>query len=391
MQNVVGVKRRMSKILCIQDEKEKQKTRRLYEEVFAEDSKQFVDYYYTEKVKDNVIYGIFSDVEQKKCDTGSMEQETAIAMLHLNPYEIIIRTSEGKSTEQLHYIVAVATKEEYRHKGFMDKLLKHSLQDMQEAEEPFCYLMPANPKIYEPYQFSYVYDRMDYQKKEEVFAGEIQIKEVHSEEDVLALLSLSQKILAEKYDCYASRNLVYYQRLQRELQAQNGNSYLLYQKGEQIGYYFYAGEEDVIIEAEVLPKYSLEDFFTMKKRPIIMARIVDLQKMGAYLFFPEERTAELTLVIEDRILPQNNGTYLWRINEKKSQFIPQSRQPAGKDTANVPKKVSEEIPQTTIDRLTAFCFGYATVEECFENIAEEQKEILEKVQTLRKVFLNEIV
>ena len=31
-------------------------TRPLYEEVFSEDSKRFVDYYYTEKTKDNQIY-----------------------------------------------------------------------------------------------------------------------------------------------------------------------------------------------------------------------------------------------------------------------------------------------------------------------------------------------
>ena len=32
---------------------EKQNTKKLYEEVFSEDSKDFVDYYYEEKVKDN--------------------------------------------------------------------------------------------------------------------------------------------------------------------------------------------------------------------------------------------------------------------------------------------------------------------------------------------------
>ena len=35
---------------------EHQKTRFLYEEVFTQDSQSFVDYYYTEKTKDNDIY-----------------------------------------------------------------------------------------------------------------------------------------------------------------------------------------------------------------------------------------------------------------------------------------------------------------------------------------------
>ena len=53
---------------------EKLNTRKLYEEVFSEDSKDFVDYYYEEKVKDNQIYVVEEDGEIQ-------------AMLHLNPYE----------------------------------------------------------------------------------------------------------------------------------------------------------------------------------------------------------------------------------------------------------------------------------------------------------------
>ena len=52
------------------------KTRALYEEVFSEDSRSFVDYYYTEKTRDNQIYVV--------------EEEGEIqAMLHLNPYTLM--------------------------------------------------------------------------------------------------------------------------------------------------------------------------------------------------------------------------------------------------------------------------------------------------------------
>ena len=42
---------------------EKQNTKKLYEEVFSEDSKSFVDYYYEEKLKDNQIYAVEEDGE----------------------------------------------------------------------------------------------------------------------------------------------------------------------------------------------------------------------------------------------------------------------------------------------------------------------------------------
>ena len=36
-------------------------TRKLYQEVFSEDEKSFVDYYYQEKTKDNIIYVVRED------------------------------------------------------------------------------------------------------------------------------------------------------------------------------------------------------------------------------------------------------------------------------------------------------------------------------------------
>ena len=50
-------------------------TRKLYEEVFSEDEKSFVDYYYQEKTKDNIIYIV-------------REDDDIQAMLHLNPYTL---------------------------------------------------------------------------------------------------------------------------------------------------------------------------------------------------------------------------------------------------------------------------------------------------------------
>ena len=124
------------------DNSERQTTRELYEEIFSEDSKAFVDYYYTEKTKDNQIYAVKED--GKLC-----------AMLHLNPYTLLVNGNE----KQAHYIVAVATKEEYRKRGFMSALIKRALQDMYRAGENFTYLMPAAEKIYQPHDFRTVYEQ----------------------------------------------------------------------------------------------------------------------------------------------------------------------------------------------------------------------------------------
>ena len=111
-------------------------TRPLYEEVFSEDSKRFIDYYYTEKTKDNQIYVAEED--------GGIQ-----AMLHLNPYELNVNGTKKKA----NYIVAVATRESYRGRGFMKVLLETALKDMYREGESFTYLMPAAEAIYTPHGF----------------------------------------------------------------------------------------------------------------------------------------------------------------------------------------------------------------------------------------------
>ncbi len=62
------------------DQSEHGKTRSLWEQVFSEDSQEFVDYYYYIKTKDNTIYVIEEDDEIR-------------AMLQLNPYQVKLQES----------------------------------------------------------------------------------------------------------------------------------------------------------------------------------------------------------------------------------------------------------------------------------------------------------
>ena len=123
---------------------EHQASQSLYEEVFSEDSARFVEYYYTEKTKDNQIYVIEED--------GKIR-----SMLHLNPYSLWVNGSR----KDANYIVAVATQKEYRKRGYMASLLKKSLEDMYQAGEAFTFLMPASESIYLPFDFRTVYEQKE--------------------------------------------------------------------------------------------------------------------------------------------------------------------------------------------------------------------------------------
>ena len=80
-------------------------TRKLWEEVFTEDTQAFLDYYYFIKTKENRIYVIEEDGEIR-------------SMLQLNPYRIRIEAEEFPSD----YIIAVSTQKEYRSRGYMESV-----------------------------------------------------------------------------------------------------------------------------------------------------------------------------------------------------------------------------------------------------------------------------
>lgn len=111
-------------------------SRTLYEEVFVEDEKAFVDAYYQIKTADNQI--LVAEDEGK-----------IVSMLHRNPYTFWFCGRQVPAD----YIVAVATRREYRHRGLMRSLLTKALQDMEKEKYPFTFLMPADEAIYTPFDF----------------------------------------------------------------------------------------------------------------------------------------------------------------------------------------------------------------------------------------------
>lgn len=224
------------------DVSEHGRTRPLYEEVFSEDDKAFVDYYYEWKTRDNTIY--------------AAEDEDGIhAMVHLNPFRIYV---QGE-IHTLHYIVAVATQKEYRHQGLMRSLLALAEQEMEGAGEQFTFLMPASEKIYTPFGYRYfctqrrgVLHNAEKHSGTAVLcaagieenAGDIlcaaQISEKHDADFMCrpvlpqeygALAAFVNRVLEEQYDIFVYRDAPYYERLCAEQRAQNGDVMVICRPG----------------------------------------------------------------------------------------------------------------------------------------------------------------
>ena len=294
------------------------KTRSLWEEVFWEDSIQFTDYYFKHKAKLNTGYVI-----------GEYPYN---AMLFRTPYMLQI----GEVQKEISYIVGVATRREHRKKGYMRSLLERAFHEMYEEKQPFTFLMPANPAIYEPFDFRYVYQRDQWKFKEsqnELRAAEItckksldtngvldgiymvsQIREELPEFPVFEMLAnYANTILEKRYSIFAHRDVAYYERQLEESKAQNGDIYVLFRQNEIQGFYLYAKEEEDVYIQELL-KNNEEDLAYIEKigkKPIIMARIVHMEEMLKLVKSAKE--IEVVIQVEDPWIKENEGIYNWKM------------------------------------------------------------------------------
>lgn len=378
------------------EQKEHSKTRTLWETVFSEDTKQFLDYYYFFKTRDNEIYAI--------------EEDKAIrSMLHLNPYMLQVEEQQFRG----NYIIAVATEEAYRSRGYMGMLLRKSMEEMYRRKEWFTFLMPAAEAIYTPYDFRFIYNQR------QALIGEIQEYGSLSEEkslsrkldirdasigDAAEMAGFFNQYFADRWQVYAVRNEAYYQTLLFEQQSENGGIKLMESDGELIGMFDYAREDGLEIREPLYLSEYAEEFkkavYAMQRdsgesvkvyapckevggeHPVIMARILYLPGLLSAMQVKEGEQMECSFAVLDTILTQNSR--IWRIRGGYDD----SRKIHVQETED-----SEGV--LTIGALTSLLFGYKTIEE----IRKEENVILPehlagelgKLQVLDKVFLNEIV
>lgn len=228
------------------------------------------------------------------------------SMLHLNPY----RLSVNGTAVNAYYYVAVATQEKYRHHGMMRSLLCRSLNDISQEGQPFTYLMPADRAIYEPFDFRIVYE----QKKAAL--------SVNPDE--------ANKKMAEQFDVYTIRDEWYVEKMLEEERVCAGD-----------------------------PPFDIT--------PYIMARITHVPEMLKLL--RSEQSLKVVLDIEDPIIEENQGRFLWSISPENSECVKLKKEDV-KELQVICLKIAE---------LTEFVFGKRAVPG------------LETVSILSRICINEAV
>lgn len=313
---------------------ENQRARKLYEEIFDEDSPAFVDYYFRVKAAENEIFVVEN------------EKQEILATLHLNPYKMMFCGEKVKT----NYIVAVATRADCRHQGMMRSLLQASLQEMYRREETFTWLMPAAEAIYRPFGFQFIYEKnkmtvtADVLRRAETdenwqihsdqeVSGDIFCEEA-KKEDLAELACFAEKQLSKLAEVYTVHDIAYFEQRMQEVGCEGG-SLILIRKEKEICGYFLALKKDreaweIVVEDAVQKKafpavlhwfgaseekctftafpQIWEQYAQSENVPAIMGRIVHLERFVCCLKIKKEQEWKIRLT--DSLIPENNGYFI---------------------------------------------------------------------------------
>ena len=313
---------------------ENQRARKLYEEIFDEDSPAFVDYYFRVKAAENEIFVVEN------------EKQEILATFHLNPYEMMFCGEKVK----INYIVAVATRADCRHQGMMRSLLQASLQEMYRREETFTWLMPAAEAIYRPFGFRFIYEKnkmtvtADVLRRAETdenwqihsdqkVSGDIFCEEA-KKEDLAELACFAEKQLSKLAEVYTVHDIAYFEQRMQEVGCEGG-SLILIRKEKEICGYFLALKKDreaweIVVEDAVQKKafpavlhwfgaseekctftafpQIWEQYAQSENVPAIMGRIVHLERFVCCLKIKKEQEWKIRLT--DSLIPENNGYFI---------------------------------------------------------------------------------
>lgn len=204
-------------------QEEKQATRPMYESAFSEDSQEFVDYYYSHKMKDNEIMVM----------EGAEQDSSFHVMIHLNPHNLSIYGHRRR----IPYIVAVATGIAYRRQGKMSAVMAQALQDLAAGGVPFTFLLPADPAYYRGQGFVFFPSQPYHNRGGVCFAGESSQEVIRaaslevasaggwrraSAEDAAEMAVFSNQVLEHRCEVFVRRDEQYCSRLLEELAAEHG-------------------------------------------------------------------------------------------------------------------------------------------------------------------------
>ncbi|MDX5622116.1 GNAT family N-acetyltransferase, partial [Clostridioides difficile] len=354
------------------------------------DTESFMKYYFNDKYKsENTVVAL---------DEGKI-----ISSLQLNQYKLLLNSKVYNTS----YVVGVSTLPEGRGAGYMNKVMKFTLNELYKKGQLVSILMPIDYRLYRRFGYEHCYDQIEYtintdDLKNFKSSGKM-IKSNLSQID--DLIQIDRTFLNE-VNGNVLKDEHYYENLFKEIQSEDGFLYI-HEGNEKDGYIVYFLQEDKMFVRELFYKNidalkSMLKFIynhntqckivtistptidkirfildnpkdsDIKIKPFMMGRVINVKKFIEDIDIENDINSSFNLLIEDKFIDENNGLFKISIQNKKVSVEQLDKKGAEKPQEDFDIKLD-------INTLTQLSFSYIDVNEAIflNDIKDVSEETLE--------------
>ncbi|HFL3269044.1 TPA: enhanced intracellular survival protein Eis [Clostridioides difficile] len=371
------------------------------------DTESFMKYYFNDKYKsENTVVAL---------DEGKI-----ISSLQLNQYKLLLNSKVYNTS----YVVGVSTLPEGRGAGYMNKVMKFTLNELYKKGQLVSILMPIDYRLYRRFGYEHCYDQIEYtintdDLKNFKSSGKM-IKSNLSQID--DLIQIDRTFLNE-VNGNVLKDEHYYENLFKEIQSEDGFLYI-HEGNEKDGYIVYFLQEDKMFVRELFYKNidalkSMLKFIynhntqckivtistptidkirfildnpkdsDIKIKPFMMGRVINVKKFIEDIDIENDINSSFNLLIEDKFIDENNGLFKISIQNKKISVEQLDKKGAEKPQEDFDIKLD-------INTLTQLSFSYIDVNEAIflndiKDVSEETLETLNCIFSKKNNYINEYI
>ena len=371
------------------------------------DTESFMKYYFNDKYKsENTVVAL---------DEGKI-----ISSLQLNQYKLLLNSKVYNTS----YVVGVSTLPEGRGAGYMNKVMKFTLNELYKKGQLVSILMPIDYRLYRRFGYEHCYDQIEYtintdDLKNFKSSGKM-IKSNLSQID--DLIQIDRTFLNE-VNGNVLKDEHYYENLFKEIQSEDGFLYI-HEGNEKDGYIVYFLQEDKMFVRELFYK-NIDALKSMLKfiynhntqckivtistptidkisfildnpkeshikiKPFMMGRVINVKKFIEDIDIEKDINSSFNLLIEDKFIDENNGLFKISIQNKKVSVEQLDKKGAEKPQEDFDIKLD-------INTLTQLSFSYIDVNEAIflndiKDVSEETLETLNCIFSKKNNYINEYI
>lgn len=354
------------------------------------DTESFMKYYFNDKYKsENTVVAL---------DEGKI-----ISSLQLNQYKLLLNSKVYNTS----YVVGVSTLPEGRGAGYMNKVMKFTLNELYKKGQLVSILMPIDYRLYRRFGYEHCYDQIEYtintdDLKNFKSSGKMIKSNLSQIDDLIRI----DRTFLNEVNGNVLKDEHYYENLFKEIQSEDGFLYI-HEGNEKDGYIVYFLQEDKMFVRELFYKNidalkSMLKFIynhntqckivtistptidkirfildnpkdsDIKIKPFMMGRVINVKKFIEDIDIEKDINSSFNLLIEDKFIDENNGLFKISIQNKKVSVEQLDKKGAEKPQEDFDIKLD-------INTLTQLSFSYIDVNEAIflNDIKDVSEETLE--------------